>query len=366
MSEKLTEREAASASLEVYLRFNDDMEKDYCLQIASTTTFRDFLKVFKTLPIALRPSIFYDPIPKGFIVSTAPGYLTEDGSLLFSYDTKNKEYQRKVSLDSLVAKECWPGQLVLPVWEFNYFFFYSFILVLAVWLYTDLPDFISPTPGICVTNQMTQFMAKIAAKFGYGAVADALIKDIQAPVGIPGQCMFFVFHIIKIAALFTVIYAGVFNPSRTFRFAKVPEVTKETLLELGWTGSKRATIDEYKEEYRDYKIKEYGGMVPAHQAGLFTKLKNLGVELGPGEGFNTPVGRSDKKEVVIDGKLPMSYKLLVKQAEFFEQYVADFDGAKMNDAIKQFRRFGLLHSGGAIAEIVEARKAASAPAQDNE
>lgn len=362
MSEKLAEKEVNSLSLEIYLRFNDDMEKDYCLQISSSTTFRDLLKVFKTLPIALRPSIFYDPIPKTFVVSTAPGFLTEDGSLLFSYDTNKKEYRKKVALDSIIAKECWPGQLVLPVWDFNYFLFYSFVLLLAVWLYTDLPDFISPTPGICATNQMTRALAFVATKYGYGSLAKTLMDDVQAPVGIPGQCIFFVFHIIKVVALFFVVYAGVVNPSRSFRLTKVPEVTKETLIELGWTGSKRATIDEYKEEYRDYKIKEYGGMVPAHQAGLFNKLKNLGAELGPGEGFNTPVGKTDKAEVSED-KLPMSYKLLIKQAEFFEQYIADADPSKVNESIKQFRRFGLLHSGPELAEIVEKRKASNKPVE---
>lgn len=360
MSEKVIESEAGSSSLEVYLRFNDDIEKDYCLQIDSSTTFRDLLKVFRTLPISLRPSIFYDIVPKGFVVSTAPGYLTEDGSLLFSYDTGKKEYRKKVSLNSTVASECWPGQLILPVWEFNYFLFYSFILLLAAWLYTDLPDFISPTPGICLTNQMTRFLAKAAIRFDYGKIAETLLADIDSPVGVVGQCLFFVFHIIKCVAVFFVVYGGVINPTRLIRIGKLPEVTKETLIELGWTGSKRATIDEYKEEYRDYKIKEYGGMVPAHQAGLFNKLKNLGVHLGDGEGFNTPVGKSDKDVLTEDGKLPMSYKFLVKQAEFFEQHVAGFDTPKMNEAIKQFRRFGILHSGGELAEIVQARKAADA------
>lgn len=362
MAEK-SETELTSSSLEVYVRFNDDIEKDYCLQITSSTTFRDLLKVFTTLPISLRPSLFYDPVPKGFVVSTAPGYLTEDGSLLFSYDTNKKEYRKKVALDTLVAKECWPGQLILPIWEFNYFMFYSFILLLGAWLYTDLPDFISPTPGICLTNQMTRGLATVADKFGYGQAAQALIEDILAPVGVTGQCLFFVFHIIKLAALFFIIYGGVFNPTRLIRIGKLPEVTKETLIELGWTGSKRATIDEYREEYRDYKIKEYGGMVPAHQAGLFNKLKNLGCHLGDGEGFNTPVGKNESAEVV-DGKLPMSYKLLIKQGEFFEQHVADFDAQQMNEAIKQFRRFGLLHSNEALAKIVETRKAASASTEE--
>ncbi|KAM9916602.1 hypothetical protein OXX80_013558, partial [Metschnikowia pulcherrima] len=63
----MSEKEIAPESaLEIYLRFNDDMEKDYCLQITATTTFRDLFKVFKTLPISLRPNLFYDPEPVSF------------------------------------------------------------------------------------------------------------------------------------------------------------------------------------------------------------------------------------------------------------------------------------------------------------
>ncbi|RKP28485.1 hypothetical protein METBISCDRAFT_25081 [Metschnikowia bicuspidata] len=358
MSEKTADAENNASSFEIYLRFNDDIEKDYCLQITSATTFRDLLRVFRTLPIALRPSIFYDTMPKAFVVSTAPGYLTEDGSLLFSYDTSNPKYRKKVALDAIVARECWPGQLILPVWEFKYFLFYAFVLLLAVWLYTDLPDFISPTPGICMTNKLTVMLAKVAKRFGYGTAADALLADLNAPVGTVGQCLFFAFHVVKILALFFVVYRGVFNPSRIYRFGKVPEITKEFLIDLGWTGSKRATIDEYKEEYRDYKIKEYGGMVAAHQAGLFNKLKNLGCHLGDDEGFNTPVGNRDEGQ---HGKVPMSYKLLVKQAEFFELHTAGFDVLQMNEAVRQFRRYGMLHFNETLAKMVQARKAISLP-----
>ncbi|KAF8001525.1 hypothetical protein HF325_004026 [Metschnikowia pulcherrima] len=264
----MSEKEIAPESaLEIYLRFNDDMEKDYCLQITATTTFRDLFKVFKTLPISLRPNLFYDPEPVLFVVLTAPGYLTEDGALLFSYETGQKKYQKRVSLDDVVAKKCWPGQLVLPVWHFNYFGYYMFITTLLT------------------------------------------------------------------------------------------EVTKEDLIALGWTGAKKANADEYKEAYREYKIKEFGGMVPAHQAGLFTKLKHLGVFLGDGEGFNTPVSSKNKLSDITDDKLVLSYEYFVKQGEFFEQYTSGKSAAEVNAAINQFRRYGLMHSGGVLSELVEKRKA---------
>lgn len=354
---KMSEKDQDSA-LEIYVRFNDDMEKDYCFQVSTTTAFRDLLKIFDTLPISLRPNIFYDPRPIGFQVSTAPGYLTEDGALLFSYETSQKKYIKNVKLDETVAKNCWPGQLVLPVWEFNSFAYYSFCSFLLVWLYTDLPDFVSPTPGICLTNQLSRLAAMLAMYFGYPRIAEIVISDVQEPAMIGAQCVFFVFHILKTLAIFFVIYTGMFNPARVFRFGKkeTKEVTKDVLIELGWTGSKRANADEYKDFYREYKIKELGGMVPAHQAGLFQKLKKLGVFLGDGEGFNTPISAKNKFSDIGEKKFVLSYEYFVKLGEFFEGHTQDKEAAGLNDAIKQFRRYGLLHSDAEISEIVSKRK----------
>ncbi|GBL49726.1 glucose repression protein [Candidozyma auris] len=343
------------SALEVYVRFNDDLEKDYCFQVATSSRFRDLLRIFETLPISLRPNLFYSSKPKAFQVSTSPGYLTEDGALLFSYETDQKKFQKNVAMDDLVARHCWPGQLIMPVWEFNYFRFYSFVTFLFVWLYTDLPDFVSPTPGICLTNQASNFIAFIATKFGYGHIADAVIKDVQEPVSIGGQCVFFAFHVLKIIVVFFVVHVGLFNP-RKFRYSKDVEITKEKLLELGWTGSRRATPDEYAEAYREYKIKEHGGMVPAHQAGLFNKLKKLGVWLGEGEGFDTPLSKDNKISDITSDKWVLSYELFVKLGEVFEKHIEGKGTEELNACIKQFRRFGLMHSDEDIQKLVDLRK----------
>lgn len=356
----MSEKDLDAAALEVYLRFNDDMEKDYCFQITTSTTFRDFYKVFDTLPISLRPNVFFQPRPVGFVVSTAPGYLTEDGALLFSYETNQEKYQKKVGLDEKIAKHTWPGQLIMPRWEFNSFGFYSFLSFLIVWLYTDLPDFISPTPGICLTNQMSLLLAFVARNFGYDTIAETVLNDVRDPVNVGAQCVFFFFHVIKVLALYFVAWSGMINPTKVFRVPftlKPDDITKEALIELGWTGSKRANPDEYKEFYRTYKIKEHGGMVPAHQAGLFTKLKNLGVFLGDGEGFNTPVDATNKLSDVSDEKFVLSYGLFVKLGEYFESYIKDKLVEEVNDAIKQFRRYGLLSTSEEIESLVEKRKA---------
>lgn len=353
MSEKDT-----GSGMEIYLRFSDDMEKDYCFQIKTSSLFRSLLKIFRSLPISLRPNVFYNPIPKGFVVLTAPGYLTEDGALLFSYETGQKRFQKKVALDDIVAESCWPGQLVLPVWDFNSFGYYAFVSFLLAWLYTDLPDFISPTPGHCLTNYTSKFLARVGHYYGHHALADRLLADVLEEVGIGAQLIFFFFHILKLLGIYFIVWAGLFNPVQIIRnpFAKQPEVTRETLVEVGWTGSKRGNADEYKDHYREVKIKEYGGMVPAHQAGLFTKLKKLGVFLGEGEGFNTPLSAERSVDEITKDKFVLSYGYFVKLGEHFEKVIAGKLQDEVSAAIKEFRRYGLLSSSEEIRALVEARK----------
>lgn len=366
-TEKVAAPTAADAAaeaefLEVYIRFNNDLEKDYCFQISADTRFRDLLRIFETLPIALRPNLFYKSRPVGFKVSTCPGYLTEDGALLFSYETEDPRFQRTVAMDAKVSDEVWPGQLVLPVWELDHFGHYAFISALLVWLYTDLPDYMSPTPGICLTNQLTRGCAKLAFAFGIDNLGHALLNDIAEPAGFAAQNIFFVIHIIKLSIIYLFVVSGTFNPIRVFRTpgSRVPkDVTKEQLLEIGWTGARRATWDEYKEFYRDYKIKEYGGLVQAHTAGLFEKLKDLGVHLGEGEGFDTPLDTKTSLNDLLDEnneKFTLCYDYIALLGETFAQKVSS-EPEKLQESVKQFRRYGPLNSNDTIRSIVDRRKA---------
>lgn len=346
--------------MEVYVRFNDDEEKDYCFQVKVSSTFSDLNRIFNQLPISLRPSIFFNSRPVGYAVLTSPGYLTEDGALLFSYEVSKDKFRKKVAPSDKISDKVWPGQLIVPIWEFNYFGFYSFVLFLLFWLYTDLPDAISPTPGICLTNQVSKVVGKLLRTFDQPRIAAVFLDDLHTETPLMPQIIFFIFHCIKCLVILTALYIGMFNPIRLFKFGNKPpaDISKEQLVEIGWTGARRATPEEYKDFYREYKIKQFGGMIPAHEAGLFKKLENLGVFLGNGEGFDTPLeDKSTLKDLLDEDneKFTLNYQYLAKLGQFFESYTADND-SNMIEAIKQFRRYGILHSDEVISKIVANRK----------
>ncbi|KAG8204233.1 hypothetical protein GWM34_00020, partial [Candida africana] len=365
-TEKTTETDSEVGYLDIYLRFNDDMEKDYCFQVKTTTVFKDLYKVFRTLPISLRPSVFYHAQPIGFKKSVSPGYLTQDGNFIFDEDSQKQAVS--VNDNDLINETVWPGQLILPVWQFNDFGFYSFLTFLACWLYTDLPDFISPTPGICLTNQMTKLMAWVLVQFGKDRFAETLLADLYDTVSVGAQCVFFGFHIIKCLFIFGFLYTGVFNPMRVFRLTPRSvklDVTKEELVKLGWTGTRKATIDEYKEYYREFKINQHGGMIQAHRAGLFNTLRNLGVQLESGEGYNTPLTEENKlrtmRQIVEDAKKPdfklkLSYEYFAELGYVFATNAENKEGSELAQLIKQYRRYGLLVSDQRIKTVVRARK----------
>lgn len=79
-------------------------------------------------------------------------------------------------------------------------------------------------------------LSRVALAFGNVKMAEALIDDILEPVAITPQVLFFVFHCIKVLIIFGVLYAGVFNPIRLFRFGSKGvklNISKEELVELG-------------------------------------------------------------------------------------------------------------------------------------
>ncbi|EGV60001.1 glucose repression protein [Yamadazyma tenuis] len=355
-------QEAEEGFLECYIRFNDDAEKDYCFQVSVNTQFNDLFRIFSTLPISLRPSIFYSQKPAGFKISTAPGYLTDDGAILFDHDATSEKYLQTIDLSDKIGDKIWPGQLIVPVWERNTFGYYAFVTGLLVWLYTDLPDFVSPTPGICLTNQMSKFVCWVLTKLGKPDLGKVFIEDLYDETGIAPQMVFFCMHLIKVSIIYLLVNLGIFNPIKLFKIPGTKgikkDVTRDELLHLGWTGSKRSTIEEYREYYRNFRIKQYKSIVEAQQDGLFTRLRVLGVQLKDGEGYNTPLDKKSTLKDLLnkdDIKFTLNYAYLAKLSNLFEKHIGEPE-VDINEAVKQFRRYGLCKRDSVIEEIVELRK----------
>lgn len=334
---------------EVYLRFNEDPDKDYGFQINKTTTFAELHRIFKTLPISLRPSIFYDTEPTRFGYLVAPGFLTADGNILFNYNLDHVRFQRfpKSQLDPIL-NYVWPGQLILPEWRFDHVRHLLFIGYLLAWLYLDLPDFISPTPGNCPTNLFIKALAWLA-KTATGSDNYPMIQNLLAETEVGsfskmGQICFFVFHVLKIVVIYLCFYVGIVNPvesgftqiitSRLQYFImhglfnqqdkKYGDLSPELLMAIGWTGARKQTIDVYRDNYRKAVIDGNGGIVKAHQNGVLNNInKRLGVFLNRNEGFGTPLEDSSEKD-----KYPLSLITVAEYPEFVAETIKKLEEDK--------------------------------------
>lgn len=364
MSDPADVIDAQDAVFEIYVRMNEEHEKDYCFNVGINDTFESLFKIFDSLKISLRPNIFHEQRPIGFKVSDSPGYLTDNGGLLFSYNAD--KFTKNVKLTDKISDHCWPGHLVLPIWREDYFTHYAIISLILVWLYTDLPDFISPTPGICLTNQISRALARVAVRFDYPQLAADLITETTPnSTSKTAQIIFFIFHIVKSLMIYLVLYSGLFNPYclnpiKMHKIAsndKLDEKKKLELISLGWTGTRKATLDEYKEFYREYKIKEVGGIVKASKMGLFEKLKEPGVNLKFGEGFQSDLSnKTTLKDLEANPeKFILNFDWFALVGENYENYLASASTDKAQD-VKNFRRYGPLVASDRIKKIVEGRK----------
>lgn len=357
--------DAQDARLEVYMRMNDDSEKDYCFSVGINDTFESLMQVFHTLKLSLRPNAFYHQIPSGFKVSTDPGYLTVYGGLLYTDDaTKNT---KNVKLTDKISDHAWPGQLIVPVWEPKNSNKFIVLAILAFWLYTDLPDVWSPTPGICLTNQISFIIAAILNKFELKEAALDMIRETAVNrSSFTAQMIFFAFHVFKCALIYGTLWIGVFNPYSLNPYKvytinktdKFDDAKRDQLIAIGWTGSRKATLEEYKEYFRDTEVKKLGGIVKASKMGMFERLKNPGVILGEGEGFDTPLTdvKSLKQIEANPEKFELTYEYYADIGEYFENYLST-QSKNANTDIKNFRKYGPSDCSERIKKIVEARKA---------
>lgn len=318
---------------DIYIRMNSNFDHDYCFQVTKSTTFRDLIKIFTTLPVMLNQSIFYDRIPIGFKVSHFPGQITRTGGILFGVQGDFEEYLENVQLNDLVADKTLPGQLVIPVFRHRDLLHYSVIVVLCLWLYTDLPDIINPTPGYTVTNSVALFMKWfIGDIMGKKQKGLDFYNELMEPVSIIGQYIYFSFHVVKVLVTYFILWAGLLNPY-SFKFEKPKVVEREELIEIGWTGAKKVSSQVFQDEYRKRVIAREGGIMKAYQNGCFGEIKNSVMELGEGEGY-------DSQKDVKGAQFKITKQMLLDQEKLFASSLRGKTSDEASDKIKEFRQYG--------------------------
>lgn len=332
---------------DVYIRMKASYDHDYCFQITTETTFRDLFKIFNILPINFSPSIFYDKIPVGFQISNYPGVLTRSGGILFGIEADYKQYLTNVkNLDDKISDHCLPGQLILPIFPERTFLHYSVVSAILVWLYTDLPDSISPTPGICLTNKITDVIVYVLSDIlGKPDRAQAFYNDIHSPVGPVGETIYFVFHIFKVLLLYFILWAGLFNPY-SFRKPSLSNLNRENLLEIGWTGAKKLQRQSYQDSYRKLLVAKYGNIMNIYRAGKLSYIKEAFVVLKNGEGYDYKNLDSNP-----DAEFKLTRDLLLSDNKFLYDTLAKLPYNQAHEVLKLYRQVGTLDPSPELAKL---------------
>lgn len=364
--------------MEVNVRLNADIEKDFAFQVDHEDTIKTKIaRIFRKDGtgmghlMVLRPTVFHKEEPTGFYKSMHPGYMTEGGCLIFDYDADEREYLQLLEEDRPILEQVWPGQLVLPRWEISKSNIYRYVAIMLAWLYTDLPDCISPTPGICMTNNMSRLIIPLLQHFELFDFADRMRQEITPGYSsLFAQWAFFSLHIGKILLITLFFGVGLCNPI-SFNPYKVIKVTqldlaqpkiKNLVKSLGWVGIRRGTFDEYQSHFYQYITKKYGGPVGASKAGKLRMACNPGFPLGDGEGFQTPLSQRFElhtfEEIEKKGLFYISEDYFVELENNLKQNIEKCNGdiGLMNTEVKRFRRFGLFEPDAKIEHMVELRK----------
>ncbi|CAG61807.1 uncharacterized protein GVI51_L01265 [Nakaseomyces glabratus] len=363
--------------MEVYVRLNDDCEHDYAFQVDKEDTIKTRVEKIFTSNLneimVLRPTIFHEKKPYAFKKSVHPGFLTEGGCLLFDYDAADQKYVKDLDYDKPLFEQLWPGQLIVPQWRYSKKYVTIFALLMAGWLYTDLPDVISPTPGICLTNQLSRMLLPFVRRMELYELAAKLEAEIQVNFSsVDAQWLFFVLHILKIILIITFFYSGManpisFNPYRLWNLRNELDVHnpkfKNMLKSIGWIGARRATFDAYQGNYYNHMLEKYGGQVRAYRAGVIKRIASPGVQLHDGEGFQTPLKErftgSTFKEMKENERFVLSEEYFVELENNLKENLDKCNGdiGKMNMEIRRFRRFGIYEPNEKLLELVTIRRA---------
>ncbi|KAK7203762.1 glucose signaling factor 2-domain-containing protein [Myxozyma melibiosi] len=269
--------------IDIYVRLNGDNEKDYCFCLPRDQPVSILYSIFDTLPLVLSPTFFFHRRPIGFHLSTNPGFYTSEGALLFEHSGKETPIDETKRICD-VARE---GQLFVPIFKTHTRRWVAVVGILLLWLYTDLPEWFTPTPGIslfAIGNRVYEhFFPEIPDP-------DAPADEHDGSSDWIVDIVFFVFHVLKCSVIFLVFFFGGYNPTSVNPFHEAPDVTADQLRAIGWTGARRITPEEWREENRKRKIEEAGGAVKAYEKGILMSLSTAGISLRRGEGFDTPWG----------------------------------------------------------------------------
>lgn len=339
-------------TFDIYIRMNMSAENDFCFQVDDKKTFRDLFEIFSTIPYVFSPSIFYDRVPIGFHVSHFPGHLTRTGTILFEQEGFEKKYLKKVTnLDAKVSDLCLPGQLLVPIFRERTFLHSSVIAFIIAWLYTDLPEFISPTPGICFTYWFTDAACYVMSE--YLNIPDRALKfynDVHEETSVIGQCIYFVFHIFKVALFYFILWAGSFNPY-SFTRRPLPELSRENLLKVGWTGAKRTQKLKFQDAYRKFMISKYGTIMELFKNGKLSMVKHCFITLQEGEGYDSSSPVSD----IIEHPYKIDKELLLKERAEFSKQLSEMPYVVAWEELKKYRSIGQLQPSATIEKMVTER-----------
>lgn len=362
--------------MDIAIRLHDDYEEDYVFEIQKDFTVNNYLRrifdkngeLANILP--LRPSIFYKKTPTKFYKSVHPGILTPGGSILFNFDSTKNEFLKELDSNVPLIQQLWPGQLIVPKWDVAYKNIICYTIICFLWLYTDLPDFISPTPGNCLTNYISWVLIPIMNYLNKPQLSEKLKKEIQPNFSSHNtQIIFFVLHILKILILTLFLGFGMVNPI-SFNLFKIRNANKlkanknffiEKLYKnLGWTGLKKTPYELYKKEYYEHIMKKHGGMLGAYKVGKLKRAVNPGIILNSGEGYSTPI-----ENTISTFKAMKENQKYILSEVYFHQLEKDLESNldkcardiySKNVLIKNYKRHGNFEGSIEIENIIQLRE----------
>ncbi|KAK5961778.1 uncharacterized protein PWA37_001151 [Arxiozyma heterogenica] len=362
--------------MDIAIRLHDDYEEDYVFEIQKDFTVNNYLRrifdkdgeLANILP--LRPSIFHEKTPTKFYKSVHPGILTPGGSILFNFDSTKNEFLKELDSNVPLIQQLWPGQLIVPNWDVAYKNIIYYTIICFLWLYTDLPDFISPTPGNCLTNYISWALIPIMNYLNKPQLSEKLRKEIQPNFSSHNtQIIFFVLHILKILFLTLFLGLGMANPVSfnlfKIRNANKLKASKKFFIEklyknLGWTGLKKTPYELYKKEYYEHIMKKHGGMLGAHKIGKLKRAVNSGIILNSGEGYSTPI-----ENTISTFKAMKENQKFILSEVYFHQLKKDLESNlnkcagdidSKNVLIKNYKRHGNFEGSIEIENIIQLRE----------